>query len=39
VGDSADSRRPLKAFARVKAKVEGYKGKASVEPPPMASGK
>jgi len=34
VGDSKESRRPVKAFARVKAKVEGYKGKATVEPPP-----
>jgi hypothetical protein len=36
VGDSAEARRPLRAFARVKARVQGYKGKATVEPPPMA---
>jgi hypothetical protein len=35
VGDDAQSRRPVRAFARVKAKVEGYKGQATVEPPPL----
>ncbi len=34
VGDDPDSRRPVRQFARVKAKVEGWKGKATVEPPP-----
>jgi hypothetical protein len=35
VGENAESRRPLRAFAKVKGKVEGYKGKATVEPPPV----
>jgi hypothetical protein len=34
VGDDPDSRRPVRQFARVKARVEGWKGKATVEPPP-----
>jgi hypothetical protein len=34
LGDDPDSRRPVRQFARVKAKVEGWKGKATVEPPP-----
>jgi hypothetical protein len=34
VGDDPETRRPLRQFARVKARVEGWKGKATVEPPP-----
>ncbi len=34
VGDDAQSRRPLKKFALVKAKVDGNKAHATVEPPP-----
>ncbi len=39
IGDDAQSRRPVRAFAKVKAKVEGYKGQATVEPPPLGSNK
>lgn len=34
VGDDANSRRPLRQFARVKARVQAWKPKATVEPPP-----
>lgn len=34
VGDDAETRRPLRALARVKGKVEAWKGRATAEPPP-----
>jgi len=39
LGTTADDRRPVKQFLRVKAKVEKWKGRASVEPPPGMKGK
>lgn len=39
LGTSATDRRAVKQFLRVKAKVEKWKGRASVEPPPGMKGK
>jgi hypothetical protein len=39
LGTTPDDRRPVKQFLRVKAKVEKWKGRASVEPPPGMKGK
>lgn len=39
LGTTTNDRRPVKQFLRVKAKVEKWKGRASVEPPPGMKGK
>jgi hypothetical protein len=39
LGTSASDRRAVKQFARVKASVDHWKGKASVQPPPSVAGK
>jgi hypothetical protein len=39
LGTTTDDRRPVKQFLRIKAKVEKWKGRASVEPPPGMKGK
>jgi hypothetical protein len=39
LGTTATDRRPVKQFLRIKAKVEHWKGRASVEPPPSMKGK
>ena len=39
LGATAAERRPVKQFLRVKVVVEGWKGRAKIEPPPSMKGK
>jgi hypothetical protein len=39
LGTGPNDRRAVKQFARVKASVTGWKGKASISPPPTVTGK
>ena len=39
LGPTAAERRPVKQFLRVKVVVEGWKGRAKIEPPPSMKGK